>query len=98
MTDDHVVPVEIFGQQYKLRGTGESGHIHEVAAVVDRKMREIHESTRIVDSLKLAILTALNLADELNAVRKELASRPANQTAEVQASLQELLDEAMKID
>ena len=33
----------------------------------------------------------LNLADELNAVRKELASRPANQTA-VQASLQELLD------
>jgi cell division protein ZapA len=59
-----LVQVEIYGQSYNLRGQGESGYIHDLASYVDRKMREVAEATATVDSLKVAILTALNIADE----------------------------------
>ena len=60
----HLVQVEIYGQSYNLRGEGESGYIQDLAAYVDRKMREVSEATATVDSLKVAILAALNIADE----------------------------------
>ncbi len=61
---DHLVQVEIYGQAYNLRGQGEVGYIQDLASYVDRKMREVAEATATVDSLKVAILTALNIADE----------------------------------
>ena len=60
----HLVQVEIYGQSYNLRGEGEVGYIQDLAAYVDRKMREVSEATATVDSLKVAILAALNIADE----------------------------------
>jgi len=60
----HLVQVEIYGQSYKLRGEGESGYIQDLASDVDGKMREVSEATATVDSLKVAILAALNIADE----------------------------------
>ena len=59
-----LVQVEIYGQTYNLRGQGETGYIQDLASFVDRKMRDIAEATATVDSLKVAILTALNIADE----------------------------------
>ncbi len=59
-----LVQVEIYGQAYNLRGQGEVGYIQDLASYVDRKMREVAEATATVDSLKVAILTALNIADE----------------------------------
>ncbi len=61
---NHLVQVEIYGQAYNLRGQGEVGYIQDLAGYVDRKMREVAEATATVDSLKVAILTALNIADE----------------------------------
>lgn len=61
---NHLVQVEIYGQSYNLRGEGEVGYIQDLAAYVDRKMREVSEATATVDSLKVAILAALNIADE----------------------------------
>lgn len=60
----HLVQVEIYGQSYNLRGEGETGYIQDLASYVDRKMREVSEATSTVDSLKVAILAALNIADE----------------------------------
>lgn len=58
------VDVEIFGSIYQLRG-GNREHLQKLAAVVDRKMREIGRHLPTVDAGKIAILAALNLADEL---------------------------------
>jgi cell division protein ZapA (FtsZ GTPase activity inhibitor) len=63
------VQVEIFGQSYNLRGAATSDDLNDLAGYVDRKMREVSESTSTVDSLKVAILAALNIADEARAGR-----------------------------
>jgi cell division protein ZapA len=60
----NLVPVEIYGQTYNLRGEGDTSYITDLAAFVDRKMREVSDNTATVDSLKVAILAALNIADE----------------------------------
>ena len=61
---NHLIQVEIFGQSYNLRGEGEVGYIQDLATYVDRRMREVADATSTVDSLKVAILAALNIADE----------------------------------
>jgi len=60
----HLIQVEIFGQSYNLRGEGDSSYLQELAGFVDRRMREVADATGTVDSLKVAILAALNIADE----------------------------------
>src|SRR5262245_24208369 len=60
----HLIQVEIYGQSYNLRGEGDSTYLQELAGFVDRRMREVGEATATVDSLKVAILAALNIADE----------------------------------
>lgn len=60
----HLVQVEIYGQSYNLRGEGEVGYIRDLASYVDRRMREVADATATVDSLKVAILAALNITDE----------------------------------
>ena len=56
--------VEIFGQTYSVRAEGEASTIRELAAYVDRKMREVAERAPTVDAAKIAILAALNISDE----------------------------------
>jgi cell division protein ZapA len=61
-----IVEIEIFEQRYPLRlaSPAQKDEIQEVAAEVDRRMREIARQSGTVDSLKVAILTALHLAEE----------------------------------
>ena len=68
----HLVQVEIYGQSYNLRGDGDTAYLQELAVYVDRRMREVAEATATVDSLKVAILAALNIADEGRRDRKPL--------------------------
>jgi len=63
------VQVEIYGQIYSLKGTDDPVRIRELAAYVDAKMKEIEKGTGTVDSLRVAILTALTIADELYRLR-----------------------------
>ena len=72
--EGRLVQVEIYGQSYNLRGEGETGYIQDLASYVDRKMREVSEATATVDSLKVAILAALNIADEFSRYRKRRES------------------------
>ena len=59
------IDVEIFGSVYHVRGEQDPEYLRRLAEVVDGKMRDISRHVPVVDSGKIAILAALNLADEL---------------------------------
>jgi cell division protein ZapA len=64
------VKIQIYDQSYNVNADGNEEYLHELAAYVDGKMRSIAESTHMVDSLKVAVLAALNIADEMFQTRK----------------------------
>jgi cell division protein ZapA len=59
------VEVDIFGSTFRLRGGSDADHLRRLATLVDAKMREVGSHTGLVDTAKIAILAALNLAEEL---------------------------------
>ena len=61
--------IEIYDQLYNVNGEQDEEYLKELAAYVDGKMRTIAESTHMVDSLKVAVLASLNIADELYTLR-----------------------------
>lgn len=71
------VSVEIYDQVYHLRGT-DPGHIERLAAIVDTKMRSVAAQGKTVDSLRVAVLAALNIADELVAARAKYDALAGN--------------------
>lgn len=75
--DSKLVQVEIFGQVYKLKAEDDPAYVESLAAYVDRKMREVARGTKNVDSMKLAVLAALNIADEHHRAQKAAKSAPA---------------------
>jgi cell division protein ZapA len=64
------VKIQIYDQSYNVNADGNEEYLHDLAAYVDGKMRSIAESTHMVDSLKVAVLAALNIADEMFQTRK----------------------------
>jgi cell division protein ZapA len=62
--DASLVPVVIFGQTYKVRAEENSAYIEDLARYVDTKMKTIAEASGTTEALKVAILAALNIADE----------------------------------
>jgi cell division protein ZapA len=63
------VSVDIYDQIYNLRGT-DPAYIERLAAIVDAKMRAVSALGNTVDSLRVAVLAALNIADELCTARQ----------------------------
>ena len=59
-----VVTVEILGQRYPVRSGLDAGYVTELATYVDKKMQSAADKTPTADSLKVAVLAALNIADE----------------------------------
>jgi cell division protein ZapA len=84
------VTVEIYDQLYHLSGQ-DAEHIRQLAARVDAKMRAVAAQGRTVDSLRVAVLAALNLADELS----QSANADARQGHARAVSLRGLLDEVL---
>ena len=68
-TSDQSVSVDIYDQIYTLRGI-DSVYIEDLAHIVDAKMRAVAEHSNTVDSLRVAVLAALNIADELAVLRQ----------------------------
>ena len=64
------VRVEIYDQTYHIGGELEQAYVEELARYVDTKMREVAEATQTVDSLRVAVLAALAIADELHTLRQ----------------------------
>jgi cell division protein ZapA len=63
--------VEIFGQTYNVRGNGDPDYLAELARFVDTRMREVAAQVATVDPAKIAILAALNIADEFSRFRRQ---------------------------
>jgi cell division protein ZapA len=69
-TDAGSVRVNIFNQTYSLRAAdGDGAHVLRVARLVDERMRAVADGLAVHDVAKVAVLTALNLADELEGLR-----------------------------
>ena len=64
------VRVEIFDQAYNLRGS-DPEYILKLADYVDAKIRAVAEATNTVDTVRLAVLAALNIADEYHLLKKK---------------------------
>jgi cell division protein ZapA len=88
------VAVEIYDQTYYLAGE-DTEHIRGLAELVDARMRAVAAGGRTVDSLRVAVLAALNLADELLEARKATGG-DARLTTERAASLRGMLDEVLE--
>ena len=69
-----LVHVEIFGQSYSVRAGTEPGYVEQLAAHVDAQMREVSRSSGAVDTLRIAVLAALNIADECFQLRSRSGS------------------------
>src|SRR5690554_3001436 len=65
--------VRIGGRQYSMRGTESEEYIHKVAIYVDKKMEEIYSKQPPLSTSMLAVLTAINLADEVIKQKDEIS-------------------------
>jgi cell division protein ZapA len=63
----HRVKVEIFGQTYHIAGELDEAYVQKLARYVDEKMNAVAQGAHVVDTVKVAVLAALAIADELHA-------------------------------
>src|SRR3954464_6407414 len=92
---EQTVRVEIYNQTYSIRSDGDNQYILDLAEYVDSKMREISSGTMTVDSLKVAILAALHIADEYYQLRHAQAQSDS-QLATRSSECSEMLDRILK--
>ncbi|MGA1197618.1 MAG: cell division protein ZapA [Candidatus Latescibacterota bacterium] len=87
MSESPVVRVQIFGSEYQIASQTDAEHTREVARYIDRKMREVANNLSLRSVSKIAVLTAVNLADELFKAQDEgqqmsqMANEKANKLA-----------------
>ena len=90
-----LVHVEIFGQSYALNAGTDSAYVEQLAAYVDARMREVGKSAGAVDSVRVAVLAALNIADECfrlrsgDGARAEIEKRAAALARELDSVLED---------
>ena len=87
--------VVIYNQTYNLRSEHGFEHINELAAHVDRRMNEIARQSMTVDSLRVAILAALQITDELYQLKQELKDTEL-EIADRSTKYAELLDQFLR--
>ena len=97
--EPQAITVEIYDQTYRLRGS-DHAYVERLAALVDSKMRAVAAGGRTVDSLRVAVLAALNMADELTRLEDRYAAvtRSGDSAASMRSrahSLTGLLDEVL---
>ena len=95
-TSSPTIRVEIYNQTYNIRSDGDTEYIIQLAEFVDSRMREISSGTLTVDSLKVAILAALHIADELHRL-KNMHEQADAQLAARSAECAEMLDRLLKV-
>jgi len=95
-TASPTIRVEIYNQTYSIRSDGDTEYIIQLAEFVDGRMREISSGTLTVDSLKVAILAALHIADELHRL-KNLHEQADSQLAARSSDCSEMLDRLLKV-
>ena len=89
-----VVTVEIAGQRYPIRSVLDERYITELAAYVDQKMRAASDAAPSSDMLGLAVLVALNIADEFFRQRDQ-QSVTSDDLHDRALRLERIVDEAL---
>ena len=89
--------VEVFGHRFSLQGEGDEAYFHELAEYVDAQMRTLAKQTRTSTPTKLAILTAINITDELFRQQRHKGSSSNESEMERRAQLLvETIDEHLE--
>ena len=96
MDDSHVIPVEIHGNRYPIRTSLDHEYVARLAAFVDEKMRAAADSTPTGDSHRLAVLAALNIADELFRARAQNSARDGALTERAE-ELERMVDRVLMV-
>jgi cell division protein ZapA len=92
-----VVHIEIHGQRYSLKSELDPQYVSELAALVDEKMRAAAMELISADPLRIAVIAALNIADELARSREDGAGvegRLIARTSEIERIIDAVLDDA----
>lgn len=92
----HLV-VDIYDQMYHLRGP-DPKYLEQLSALVDAKMRAVAQHGTTVDSLRVAVLAALNIADELVTLQQQRDALSGNVVHNIKSRtevLAEMLDAAL---
>jgi cell division protein ZapA len=92
--DERVVPVVIQGQRYPIRSALDPQYVVELAAYVEEKMRTAADTGASHDSLRLAVLAALNIADEVFRCRQGTSVHLA-EVAERAREIEQMIDAAL---
>jgi cell division protein ZapA len=93
--DQRVVPVEILGQRYPIRSTLDEEYVAELASYVDGKIRTAADASPSSDLVRVAVLAALNIADEFFRAR-DVEHDWQRQLAERVSRVERLLDGALQ--
>ena len=92
-----VVHVEIHGQQYAIRSDLDPGYIGEIAAYLDEKMRLASRELASTDPLRVAVIAALNIVDELRRARADTSGVEGRLNARA-ADIERILDAVLTAD
>ena len=92
--EGRVIPVEIAGERYRIRSSLDPEYVAQLVIYVDEKMRAAADSAPTGDAVRVAVLTALNVADELFRCRDANAARKG-ELAERTRELERLLDRVL---
>ncbi|MFQ6069389.1 MAG: cell division protein ZapA [Candidatus Aminicenantales bacterium] len=94
---DKIVEVEIYGQKYKIRVKGEEDekYISHLTSFVDQKMQEVAVKSKSTDLVKIAVLAALNIADEHFLSQKKL-DQLNEAIGQMESELESLEDHILK--
>jgi len=96
MSEPKVVHVEIQGQRYPIRTTLDPKYVQDLAAYVDRKMSLAAEASPSSDTLGLAVLSALNIADEFFRIHDQQLDQTDRLTERTRA-LEQIVDQALEL-
>jgi cell division protein ZapA len=91
----HRTKVEIFGQTYHIAGELDEAYVQKLARYVDEKMKAVAQGAQVVDTVKVAVLAALAIADELHAERQGPAETEADLRERAERCLL-LVEQALK--
>ncbi len=94
--EDNTIRLKIFGEEFTVKSKADEAYLQDVARYVDKHMREIAQNMPVSQpSLRVAVLAAMNISDEVFALRKEIdeTSTVINEKA---TELNHLIEEALE--
>ena len=95
MTAYQPISVEISGRVYQIKSKDDPAYIAKLVKMVNDRTAQVEKSTQTIDSLRVADLTALNLADAYCRLKQEYEQQIESLERE-QTRLQNMIDQALK--